>query len=193
MLLNAVGRRPLNASAFVVGPQDGAGAALQDMAKGLGFAPVERYTGLMRAERQTTLTPLVFFLCSAVKDVQTLKPMAHAVRFSPTLRLRFSPLIYFAFEPSVETIKACIGMGFDDVIALPYKSGDLRERLFRQVESLQSYFETPTYFGPERRNRVGSPRSTDSDHGGGQHRRFEIIRHIETGIEVLNDDSQVVV
>src|SRR4051812_6093894 len=114
------GATVLSAAAFVVGSREGAGAALADLARGLGFSPVDRYAGLALAEKQAEITPLVFFLCAAVPDVRTLKPMADAVRFSPSLKLRFSPLIYFARDPSVKIIKLCIGMGFDDVIALPY-------------------------------------------------------------------------
>jgi hypothetical protein len=119
--------------------------------------------------------------------------MADAIRFSPSLDLRFSPLIYFARSLSVEAIKQCVGMGFDDVISLPYRGGDLSERIFRQIGTTQTYYETATYFGPDRRNRVGAPRSTDSDHGGGEFRRIEIIRNPLSGIDVLRDDFQVVV
>jgi len=162
------------------------------MAQALGFMPVQRYQGLARAEKQSEDTPLVFFLCAAVPDVRTLKPMADAIRFSPSLKLRFSPLIYFARDPAIDEIKACIRMGFDDVIALPYGAGDLGDRIARQMGSIKTYYETSTYFGPDRRNRAGAPRSTASDHGGGQFRRIEIVRHPDTGIAVLRDDFEVV-
>lgn len=183
----------MNAAAFVVGPRDGASAALHDLAHAVGFMPVERYAGLARAEKQARTTPLMFFLCAEVADVSSLKPTADAIRFSPNADLRFSPLLYFTRSASIDTIKACIRMGFDDVIALPYSAGDLSERIFRQVGRTHTYYETATYFGPDRRNRTGSSRSPDSDHGGGQYRRIEIIRSPETGVNVLRDDFQVVV
>jgi MFS family permease len=59
---------------------------------------------------------------------------------------------------------------------------------------IMTYYETATYFGPDRRNRTGGPeRSTGSDHGGGQFRRIEIVRNPDTGIDVISDDLQVVV
>jgi len=82
-------------------------------------------------------------------------------------------------------------MGFDDVIALPYASGDLGERIGRQVGRTQTYYETATYFGPDRRNRMGESRSLDSDRGGGQFRKIEIVR-TDAGVDVLRDDFQVV-
>ncbi|OJX54975.1 MAG: hypothetical protein BGO81_00565 [Devosia sp. 66-22] len=166
---------------------------LMDLAHAVGFESVQRYQGLARADRQVSKTPLVFFLCAPTKDVRSLKPMADAVRFSPSLKLRFLPLIYFAIDPSVDTVKQCIAMGFDDVIALPIGGVDVSDRIARQIGRIQTYYETSTYFGPDRRNRTGGPsRSTGSDHGGGQFRRIEIVRNPETGIDVISDDLQVV-
>jgi hypothetical protein len=179
----------MNASAFVVGPRDGAGAALTDLAHALKFARVERYAGLSRAEKQAAITPLLFFFCAAVSDVLTLKPVANAIRFSTSLKLRFSPLIYFARNPSAETIKACISLGFDDVIALPFGSNDLGERVFRQVGRPQTYYETATYFGPDRRR---NPRGSTKTEDNGGYRQIEILRHPDTGIDILRDDFQVV-
>ncbi len=184
----------MKASAFIVGPRDGAGAALMDLARAIGFDSVQRYQGAARAERQTSKTPLAFFLCAPTRDVRALKPLADAVRFSPSLKLRFLPLIYFARDPSLETVKQCVAMGFDDVIALPIGGDDASERIARQIGRIQTYYETATYFGPDRRNRMGGPlRTTGSDHGGGQFRRIEIVRNPETGIDVISDDLQVVV
>lgn len=175
----------------MVGPRDGVGAALAGIAQSLGFAQVERYAGLTKAGQQADITPLLFFLCAQVPDVRTLKPTADAIRFSFNDRLKYAPLIYFAHELSRDTISQCIAMGFDDVIALPYLNGDIGERIGRQVGRPQIYYETATYFGPDRRNRIGAPRSTDSDHGGGQHRRIEILRSSEAGVAVLRDDFEV--
>ena len=183
----------LNAAALVVGARNGSTATLQELAHAVGFMPVERYAGIASAERQARETPLVFFLFAEVPDVAALKPTADAIRFSISAELRFSPLIYFSRSLSIESIRACIKMGFDDVIALPYKAGDLSERVFRQVGRTQVYYETATYFGPDRRNRLGNSRSVDSDHGGGQFRRIEIVRNAMTGVDVLRDDFQVVV
>jgi len=176
-----------------VGPRDGATAELQELATAVGFMPVERYAGMVRAEKQARLTPIRILLCAEVANVETLKATADTIRFSTNPDLKFSPLLYFANSASVETIKACIRMGFDDVIALPYRAGDLSERIFRQVGRTHTYYETATYFGPDRRNRTGNTRSTESDHGGGQFRRIEIVRSPESGVNVLRDDFQVVI
>jgi len=181
----------VRASALIVGPPDKAGRMLADAARRIGFSPIHEYRGLDDAARRVDETPLMFFLCAPVKDTRALKPVADTIRFSTDMRLRFLPLIYFSPEPSVECIKDCIQMGFDDVIALPYASGDLGERIGRQVGRTQTYYETATYFGPDRRNRIGETRSLDSDRGGGQFRKIEIVR-TDAGVDVLRDDFQVV-
>ncbi|MEO6395554.1 MAG: hypothetical protein ABIO40_06550 [Devosia sp.] len=182
----------MKASAFVVGPQELAGAALIQLALEAGFDPVQPYRGLAKAEAQAHETPLLFFLCAAVADVASLKPMADAIRFSPSRKLRFSPLIYFARKPSTDNIKACINMGFDDVIALPIAAEQLTTRIGRQIGTLQIYYETATYFGPDRRERIGGAETDPRRGGGGEFHRIEIIRSPETGVDVLKDDLQMV-
>ena len=181
----------MNAGAFVVGPENPVSDALFPLAQQVGMAPVMRYSGLAKAERQLSETPLVFFLCAAVSDIRTLKPMADAIRFSPSRRIRFSPLIYFAHSPSREAIQACINMGFDDIIALPCPPRLLAERIARQVGQLCIYCETSNYFGPDRRGGIEADRSDPRRGNGTQFRRIEIMRMIETGIDVIKDDMQV--
>ena len=177
----------LNVSALVVGPRDGAGALLMDLARELGFARVERYRGLSSAERLAEATPLLFFLCAAVPDVQALRPTAETVRYASNPTVRFAPLIYFTHDPSVATIRPCVQMGFDDVIALPFVAGDLRARLARQVERQLVYYETTTYFGPDRRNGAReAPGPT-----AGPFRRIEIIRRLASGIDIMTGGEQV--
>lgn len=188
--MSVVGGRPLNAHALVIGPRDGTGASLIELARELGFAEVSRYRGLVDAERQARVTPLLFFLCAAVADVKTLKPVAEAVRFCENAKVKFAPLIYFARTPSAENIRHCIQMGFDDVIALPYATGQLGDRMMRQVECRQIYYQTETYFGPDRRERGRSPDAV-GDAGAGQFRRIEIIRRLATGVDVLHDNARV--
>ncbi len=176
----------------MVGSGSAAGAGLIALARSLGFSRVEPYSGIEIMLQRAEATPLIYVLCAAVPDVSKLKPTAKLLRSSPDYRLRFAPLIYFPPEPSIETIKACIGMGFDDVIAMPYSGNDLGQRIGRQIGGTHIYYETPTYFGPDRRNRVGETRSSESDPGGGEYRRME-IRRSEAGIDVLSDEFEVVI
>ncbi len=163
-------------------------ANLLELARGIGLGPIHRYSDLAKAEAQTAETPLVFFLFAATDDVRRLKPLADAIRFSPGRRLRFSPLIYFARGPSIEAIRSCINMGFDDVIALPYEGPSLEHRIAQQIGQTCVFYETSTYFGPDRRNRLETDQGDPRRGSGGQFRRMEIIRTPDKGVEVLRED-----
>lgn len=180
----------MNACAFVVGPATGPGAAVAALARRLEFTAVQAYAGIEAAARQARRTPLLYFLCTAADPLE-LQAVAREVRFCPHGRIRFSPLIYFAARPSLETLRACIGMGFDDVIALPLSTARARQRLQRQLERPLVYYETPSYFGPDRRNRLGGGPVHSARGSGGDHRRIEIRRVPGIGIDVLRDEHLV--
>ncbi|MBK8084849.1 MAG: hypothetical protein IPK28_14070 [Devosia sp.] len=172
----------MKACAYVVGPSDGAGEALRDMARSLGFAVVLPYSGLAAAETQAHQTPLLFFMFAAVDEVPSLKPVADSIRFSPSRRIRLSPLVYFAESPSLDQIRLCIDMGFDDVITLPFTPQRITGRLKRMVERPIVFHETSAYLGPERRSVSGDSRS--------QYRRLEIMRTATAGVSVLRDEMR---
>ena len=178
----------MRAYAYVVGHESGPGAALMDMARGLGFAGVAPFATIAQAEQQTQINPVCFFLFAATENLASLRGVADAVRFSTARRLRFSPLIYFAESPSVDMISACINMGFDDIITMPFTRKRVLERVTRQVGQNLVYYETPSYFGPDRRGRA-APQATQNDHRhGGQFRRLEIVRNLVNGVNVVRDD-----
>ena len=181
----------MQATAYIIGPPDGPGAALTALARQLHFAAVLPFSGLAAAEMRMEATPVCFFLFAAVPDLEALRGVAEAIRFSPSRHMRFSPLIYFADNPSVETIAACINLGFDDIIAMPLIPAQLLPRLERQIGHNLVYYETPFYFGPDRRDRMTAPRRPAESRLGGQFRRLEIIRHTNSGIEVVRDDLYV--
>jgi hypothetical protein len=172
----------VRASAIVVGARHGAGRPVYALAAAAGFRSVGEFSGTAAAARLLAETPVVFFLCAAVRSLAELRPAVEAVRFSSEPRLRLQPLIYVAAAPALDTIRACINFGFDDVIALPLTPARLRERLARQIDTPQIYFETADYFGPDRHNR-----------GGGAFRRLEIRRSLADGISVLREDVPLVV
>lgn len=178
----------MRAYAYVVGPETGPGAALLDMARGLGFGGVAPFSTIAQAEQQIQSTPLCYFLFAATDDLGSLRGVADAVRFSTARRLRFSPLIYFAESPSVEIINACLNMGFDDIITMPFTRKRVLERVARQVGQNLVYYETPSYFGPDRRGRNGQQSATHENRKGGQFRRLEIVRNLMTGVNVVRDD-----
>jgi hypothetical protein len=179
----------MKAYAYVVGPGDRAWQTLFDMAGTLGFAGVSDYRGMSQVEQQAGETPVCYFLFSALADVRQLRPVADAIRFASSRTIRFSPMVYCAEAPSVETTMACINMGFDDIVALPQSTSKLRERLGRQIGQNMVFYETAGYFGPDRRNRVAALKSNlVVNRVGGPFRRLEIVRNLLDGVSVLHDE-----
>jgi hypothetical protein len=162
-----------------------------EMARGLGFEAVMPFQGVAAADRQVQVTPLCFFLFAAVPDVGRLRSTADAIRFASSRRVRFLPMMYFSDSPSLETIKRCINMGFDDIVTLPFTRARLEERVQRQIGRTLVYYETASYFGPDRRDREGMPKVGSRPPGapmGGQFRRLEIARSLISGISVIQDE-----
>jgi hypothetical protein len=163
------------------------------MANRLGFETVMPYSGIAMAEQQVVKTPLCYFLFAAVNNVATLRPAADSIRFSGNRKIRFSPLIYFSESPSMDAIRACANMGFDDVITLPFTRARVTDRLTRQLDTPFVYYETAGYFGPDRRGRLPADPTPNQRGSGGQHRRLEITRSLMSGINIVRDDVQFVV
>jgi hypothetical protein len=182
----------MKACAYVVGPSGGSGAALRDMARKVGFEAVHAYSTVEAAEQQAQTTPLIYFLFAAAKNLAAVKRVAEDVRSSGNPQVRFSPMIYFAETPSLDAIRTCINIGFDDVITLPFTMSRVVERLTRQLEQKLVYFQTDTYFGPDRRGRLEDEAEPSRRGEGGQYRRMEIVRSPLSGISVLSDEMQVV-
>lgn len=179
----------MKAYAYVVGPGDTAWQTLFDMAGELGFAGVSDYRGISQVEQQAGETPVCYFLFSAVKDLRDLRPVADAIRFSTARAIRFSPMVYCAVDLSVDTIMAGINMGFDDIVALPQSKPKLLQRLARQIGRNMVFYETPGYFGPDRRNRFTALKPNPVvTRVGGPFRRLEIVRNLLDGVCVLRDE-----
>ncbi len=183
----------MKAFAYIVGADSGAGAALKELARQIGFEAVHDFRSVPAAEGQAFTTPLVYFLFAAADAPTRYKAITGSIRTSKSQRVRFAPLIYFAENPSLETIKNCIDLGFDDVITLPFTLGRVEQRLDRQVDQMLVYFETETYFGPDRRGRLGHDEGHKDRGNGGQHKRFEIMRTPAAGVSILKEDAQIVV
>lgn len=182
----------MRAVAYVVGADTGAGASLKELARQIGFEAVQDFRSVRSAEKQAAVTPLAYFLFAAVPGLDALKPVAASIRASDNPRIKFAPLVYFADVASIENIRRCIDMGFDDIITLPFTLGRVSDRLDRQIDRPLAYFETPTYFGPDRHGRLGADDHPMAGSGGGQFRRMEIVRNPATGVNVIKDDAQIV-
>jgi CheY-like chemotaxis protein len=185
-------RPDMPACAYIVTPRRPSGILLQS-AQRLTFDPLLPFAGVSAAEQQAARTPLVFFLFDAGTDPRRHAPAVGAIRASTHPSIRFAPLICFMRQPGLENIRTCINMGFDDIVTLPFAPAELQRRLRRQVGATCVYYETDSYFGPDRRNRLHDSSHHSGRGSGGSHRRLEILRSVGGGVRILSDDLQVVV
>jgi len=124
-----------------------------------------------------------FFHCMVGNDLlrQTLG------RIRKDDRLRFSPAVLIADECSKSDVCRYINLGFDDIVVLPEAARVLERRLTNQLTTPVSYFETSTYFGPDRRRsqRLNTP-STVGQKAPGEHRHVRyLVQRGAAGIEIL--------
>ena len=129
----------MRATAFLVGPNGGPADALKQLARQLGFAPVYVYRSVGDAERLAQPTTPVFFLFGAVDSPGKMSRVVTSIRGSATPRIRFAPMIYLSDSPSLEVIRDCLDMGFDDIITLPFTLRRLEDRLQRQMDHPCTY------------------------------------------------------
>ena len=126
-----------------------------------------------------------FFVHFKVADSEMLSAMT-AVRSSNDDNLRFSPCVLIIHECAYEDIIKYIRLGFDDVISLPEKASIIRHRLESLLSLEQTYFETPSYFGPDRRRMELVPiRDNRRRPEGGQHIRYRIRRDSVQGVRII--------
>ncbi|AVX02707.1 hypothetical protein [Maritalea myrionectae] len=165
-------------------------ALIDDLARDLGFRQVTHYSGLVATEELTRKVPNNFFLFASDGELEPIKTQVQNIRSSPRPRVRYSPLICFVEVPLPMLVSQCIQIGFDDILTLPWDPKQMMPRLRRQLNTPITYFETSTYFGPDRR-RFGKKRpSTDKVYHKSQgYRRIDIRRDLAHGVQILGDTT----
>lgn len=177
------------ASAFIVGPQDGPGLALKQLSTDIGFRRVEWLSDVSEAEEQAKTTPVCYFMFPSSLNEATLRQVSALVRGSRNRQVEFAPLISFCEVPSERNIRTYLNMGFDDILVPPFHAKNVKARLELQMARRIIFFETATYFGPDRRRMEGFNADGHALRGkGGDHRRIEMVRDPNIGVKILKDE-----
>lgn len=175
----------MQSAAFVVGPMDGPCQAIIQLCQDLGFATTSHYVGPDQVEAQSRRTPVCFFLVSSATRKSAISEFVTDIRHHRDRALRFSPLLFLCEDPSSRTISFCVQAGFDDIVAPPFTAPRLAERVKAQLNTPMTYFETETYFGPDRRRkREFSPLFPEQRGASTPVRQFEVRRDLRHGIQV---------
>lgn len=176
------------ASAFIVGPDDGPGLALEQLARDLDFRHVLWLNDLAEAEEQTKKTPICFFFFSSAIGRELTKEILAAIRSSRNRQIKFAPAVAFCEEPTERSILCYVNSGFDDILVPPFYPKVVSDRLFYLTRHHVVFYETKDYFGPDRRRNAAFRDRGHAKRGtGGEHRRIEIVRDPNVGIKILHD------
>ena len=181
----------IKAGAIIVGNRQGPASAVWDIAADLGFSFVKAYAPPPALRDVAKGSPLSFFLLAETSNPRDYASLVTQIRRTQQSSLAFAPLVYFCESPSREVVEACVSIGIDDVMTMPFTPERVRARLMRQIETPQVYFETEDYFGPDRR-RLSGPRLADAFLRGlpdaPPARRLEIRRSLAGGVAVIRDE-----
>jgi hypothetical protein len=113
--------------------------------------------------------------------------MLGALRSHPDPTIRFAPAIMIIGTCTAAEVAGYIAQGFDDIVSLPEKAGVLQRRFASQLDTLIRYYETPDYFGPDRRRlqQTSTGFFESRAKGNDRHRRYSIRRSPQTGVQIL--------
>lgn len=174
---------------YVVGRDEEHDYSLAQTAGTLGFTSVSRLfrKGVPRVDEARTR--LSFFLVHHLLEDQALRSVIATVRRSQSDLIRFAPLMMLLDDGPFELVLRYIRLGFDDIIALPERRELVASRFCTQLDQEFTYFETPSYLGPDRR-RMEMPSDPRDERRTDQHpfTRYTVIRNADKGVRVLRKE-----
>lgn len=133
---------------------------------------------------------LAYFLFHYEISPELLRHAIGAIRADG--RFRFNPAVVVVGECSETEALRYINLGFDDILLLPQSARVIERRLSRQLGTPVSYFETDTYFGPDRRraNVLSAAQRDLRTPGRHRHVRY-LIQRSGHGVDVLRREVVV--
>ncbi|MGV8830889.1 MAG: hypothetical protein ACOH2N_02855 [Devosia sp.] len=174
--------------AIVVAKNEKDGEALMRLAERLRFGKMIAYTPALKPD--VFSHRLVFFLVHFDFDDAARKQMLNSLRHSGSVSLCYAPVVIFLRDASVEQVRSCIEMGFDDVLNVPAEGPDIAMRLASQIGREQLYIETRNYIGPDRHRMdhiEPTPRTRQAEE---PHARLIILRTVQDGVHIVRREGE---
>lgn len=173
-------------SAYILGADNAAVMRLDGLVRSAGFAQTRRFVSASDVVQRRHAHIAFIFLDEAL-DPATLAAVRADIRGCADAGLRFMPIIQFSRDVSAKARRAKAALGFDDVIDPEGTGEEIARRLEMQLDRNRDYFETATYFGPDRR--LG--RAADAGPGLVVHpcRHYVIRRIPASGIKVVRQEE----
>jgi len=173
---------------FLIGADEVPKSNAKQLATEIGFSEIKNYSNMIEIEQQSISYPVSFFLFEQISNVNIYKEVIESIRSCKRLKLRFSPLILLSDSPTPEFIRQSITIGFDDIISQPYQGSCIKERLAKQIDHSITYYETPKFFGPDRRRNTDNSLTTNINRRGVEKcRQFKFVRNLTNGISITKE------
>ena len=134
--------------------------------------------------------PLPFVFVDAAMPADKVRQDFAKVRAHAELQVRFLPIIVLSETRVAQTIMYYLGLGCDDIVTMPLTAAALLDRLKHQVGHVRHYFETESYFGPDRRQSEFLRPPSYEARGKGDHyfSHFTIERSLLRGISIIDTE-----
>ena len=173
-------------SAYILGADNAAVMRLDGLVRSAGFPQARRFVSASDIAQRRHARIAFVFLDEAL-DPATVAAVRADIRGCAESDLRFMPIVQFSRDVSAKARRAKASLGFDDVIDPESTAGEIARRLEMQLDRNRDYFETATYFGPDRR--LG--RSADAGTGLVVHpcRHYVIRRSPVSGIRLVRQEE----
>jgi hypothetical protein len=127
---------------------------------------------------------LAFFFFHCLVGNELMRTALRRIRTDE--RHRFSPAVLVVGECSQSDALRYINLGFDDIVVLPEAARVLERRFTGQLATAIPYFETATYFGPDRRRSQRANPTQNAQRAPGDHRHVRyMIQRMPAGVEIL--------
>lgn len=134
--------------------------------------------------------PLPFIFIHSSLPLERAQNTFMTVRTHPDVSLRFLPIIVISEGCDTQKLLRFIQLGSDDIITMPVTAASILARIKHQIDMPKDYYQTETYFGPDRRQHKITKHKTHSGRGKDDHffRHFLIQRHAARGITILSTE-----
>ncbi|WP_193335720.1 hypothetical protein [Devosia beringensis] len=132
---------------------------------------------------------LVFFLVHFDFGDADRLALLKNLRHSGSVSLCYAPVVMFLRDASEEQVRACVEMGFDEVINVPAEGKGMATRLAGQIGREHLYVETRNYLGPDRHrldHRADKPAQRQAEE---PHARLIIRRTVEEGVHIVRREG----
>lgn len=157
----------------------------------IGFRKIVRLNSAEQLS-PSSFSQLNFLLMHSSMNKELIYKVTETVRASRDDNIRCMPIIVLLDIGLVSTVHEFINLGCDDLIIYPCSAKEICQRLITQVQTERDYFETPNYFGPDRRIHLPDKEHAERRDGmKSTYTHLVIKRSLSGGVEIISSRKNV--